>query len=60
MADVEIVNVRHLIDDVAASVDLYMRHFGFTVGTSSPAFADATRGNLRLLLSGPNSSAGQR
>ena len=59
MADTELVNVRYLVDDVAASLDFYTRHFGFTVGISSPAFADATRGNLRLLLSGPKSSAGQ-
>ena len=59
MADQEIVNVRYLVDDVAASVDFYTQHFGFTVGISSPAFADVTRGNLRLLLSGPKSSAGQ-
>jgi len=54
----ETVNVRYLVEDVAASVDYYTRHFGFTVGISSPAFADVTRDNLRLLLSGPNSSAG--
>ena len=59
MADTEIVNVRYLVDDVAASVEFYTRHFGFTVGISSPAFADVTRGNLRLLLSGPQSSAGR-
>lgn len=58
MAETEIVNVRYLVDDIAASVDFYTRHFGFTVGISSPAFADITRGNLRLLLSGPQSSAG--
>jgi catechol 2,3-dioxygenase-like lactoylglutathione lyase family enzyme len=59
MPDAETVNVRYLVDDVAASVDFYTRHFGFTVGISSPAFADVTRGNLRLLLSGPLSSAGR-
>lgn len=59
MTDTEIVNVRYLVDDVAASVDFYTHHFGFTVGISSPAFADVTRGNLRLLLSGPQSSAGK-
>jgi catechol 2,3-dioxygenase-like lactoylglutathione lyase family enzyme len=59
MHDHDTVNVRYLVDDVAASVDWYTRHFGFTVGISSPAFADVTRGNLRLLLSGPQSSAGQ-
>lgn len=53
------VNVRYLVDDVAASVDFYTRHFGFTIGISSPAFADVYRGSLRLLLSGPQSSAGQ-
>jgi predicted enzyme related to lactoylglutathione lyase len=57
--DSEIVNVRYLVDDVGAAVDFYTRHFGFTVGINSPAFADATRGNLRLLISGPQSSAGR-
>jgi catechol 2,3-dioxygenase-like lactoylglutathione lyase family enzyme len=59
VADPDIVNVRYLVDDVAASVDFYTRHFGFTIGISSPAFADVYRGNLRLLLSGPQSSAGR-
>jgi len=59
MADNEIVNVRYLVDDVAACVAYYTNNFGFTVGISSPAFADVTRGNLRLLLSGPRSSAGK-
>jgi catechol 2,3-dioxygenase-like lactoylglutathione lyase family enzyme len=59
MAD-EIINVRYLVDDVAESIDFYTRHFGFTVLTSAaPAFADVQRGNLRLLLSGPQSSAGR-
>ena len=59
MPDTDTVNVRYLVDDVSASVDFYTRHLGFTVGISSPAFADVTRGNLRLLLSGPQSSAGR-
>jgi catechol 2,3-dioxygenase-like lactoylglutathione lyase family enzyme len=59
MADAELVNVRYLVDDVAACLDFYTKHFGFTAGISSPAFADATRGNLRLLISGPQSSAGR-
>jgi catechol 2,3-dioxygenase-like lactoylglutathione lyase family enzyme len=59
MPDSNLVSVRYLVDDVAACVDYYTRHFGFTVGISSPAFADVTRGNLRLLLSGPLSSAGR-
>jgi len=59
MTDTETVNVRYLVDDVAAAVEFYTGHFGFSVGISSPAFADVTRGNLRLLLSGPASSAGR-
>ena len=59
MPDTETVNVRYLVDDVATCVEFYTRHFGFTVGISFPPFADVTRGNLRLLLSGPQSSAGQ-
>jgi catechol 2,3-dioxygenase-like lactoylglutathione lyase family enzyme len=56
----EIVNVRYMVDDVAASIDFYTTHFGFEVLTSAaPAFADVKRGNLRLLLSGPASSAGR-
>src|SRR5437773_12207848 len=53
------VSVRYMVDDVAAAVDFYTRHFGFVVNTSYPACADVVRGNLRLLLSGPQSSAGR-
>jgi len=54
------VNVRYIVDDVAAALDFYTKHLGFTVNTSAaPAFADVIRGNLRLLLSGPASSAGR-
>src|SRR5438876_6517759 len=53
------VSVRYMVDDVAAAVDIYTRHFGFVVNTSYPAFADVKRGNLRLLLAGPQSSAGR-
>ena len=53
------VSVRYLVDDVGAAVDFYTTHFGFVPGIVSPAFADVTRGNLRLLLSGPASSAGR-
>jgi catechol 2,3-dioxygenase-like lactoylglutathione lyase family enzyme len=49
-----------MVDDVAAAIDFYTKHFGFTVGMCAPpAFADVTRGSLRLLLSGPTSSAGR-
>ena len=54
------VNVRYMVHDVDAAVEFYTKHFGLTVGTHvAPAFADVFRGNLRLLLSGPSSSAGR-
>jgi catechol 2,3-dioxygenase-like lactoylglutathione lyase family enzyme len=56
----ETVNVRYMVDDVAASIEFYTSMLGFEVGLdAAPAFADATRGNLRILLSGPKSSAGR-
>jgi catechol 2,3-dioxygenase-like lactoylglutathione lyase family enzyme len=49
-----------MVDDVEQALDFYTTHFGFTVGTNAvPAFADVVRGRLRLLLSGPASSAGR-
>jgi catechol 2,3-dioxygenase-like lactoylglutathione lyase family enzyme len=54
------VNVRYMVDDVQSAVDFYTAHLGFTLNTKHlPAFADVTRGNLRLLLAGPASSAGR-
>jgi catechol 2,3-dioxygenase-like lactoylglutathione lyase family enzyme len=56
----QMVNVRYMVDDVQASIDFYTKHLGFEPRTSAaPAFADVTRENLRLLLSGPASSAGR-
>ena len=56
----QLVNVRYMVDDVETAVDFYTTHFDFTVRTNAaPAFADVVRGNLRLLLSGPKSSAGR-
>ena len=56
----ELVNVRYMVDDVEEAVGFYTTHFDFAVRTSfAPAFADVVRGNLRLLLSGPTSSAGR-
>jgi catechol 2,3-dioxygenase-like lactoylglutathione lyase family enzyme len=60
MSETDLVSVRYMVDDVQASIDFYTEHLGFEVRMSAaPAFADVTRGNLRLLLSGPASSAGR-
>jgi catechol 2,3-dioxygenase-like lactoylglutathione lyase family enzyme len=57
MPDHDFVSVRYIVDDVAASLDFYTTHLGFTELTNAaPAFADVARGHLRLLLSGPQSS----
>ena len=56
----EFVNVRYMVDDVENAIAFYTTHFGFEVRSSAaPAFADVTRGHLRLLSSGPASSAGR-
>ena len=56
----DIVNVRYMVDDVETAVDFYTRHFGFALKTNAaPAFADVVRDHLRLLISGPASSAGR-
>jgi catechol 2,3-dioxygenase-like lactoylglutathione lyase family enzyme len=56
----EMVNVRYMVDDVDTAIDFYTKYLDFELRTSAaPAFADITRGNLRLLLSGPTSSAGR-
>ena len=54
------VNVRYMVDDVEAAIAFYTTHFGFAVRSNAgPAFADIVRGPLRILLSGPKSSAGR-
>ena len=56
----ETVNVRYMVEDVEAAVAWYTEHLGFTlISKYLPAFADVSRGSLRLLLSGPLSSAGR-
>jgi catechol 2,3-dioxygenase-like lactoylglutathione lyase family enzyme len=56
----DMVHVRYMVDDVDAAVDFYTKHFDFTLrSNASPAFADVVRGHLRVLLSGPASSAGR-
>jgi len=60
MKNDDLVSVRYMVDDVETALDFYTTHFGFSVMSSAaPAFADVVRGNLRLLLSGPTSSAGR-
>jgi catechol 2,3-dioxygenase-like lactoylglutathione lyase family enzyme len=57
--DPNLVSVRYMVDDVDAALAFYTTHLGFKPLTNAaPAFADVTRGNLRLLLSGRTSSAG--
>ena len=52
------VNVRYMVDDVAAALVFYTTHLGFALLTDQgPAFADVQLGDLRLLLAGPESSA---
>jgi len=56
----EMVNVRYMVDDVEKAIAFYTKLLDFEVLTSfPPAFADVKRGNLRILLSGPTSSAGR-
>ena len=54
------VNVRYMVDDIDAAIAFYTTHLGFKVNMrAAPAFADVTRGDLRLLLSARTSSAGR-
>jgi catechol 2,3-dioxygenase-like lactoylglutathione lyase family enzyme len=60
MSDEETVNVRYMVDDVDEAIAFYTELLGFELlSSASPAFADVRRGNLRLLLAGPTSSAGR-
>ena len=58
--DQQLVSVRYMVEDVDEAIAFYTGHLGFAVlSSAAPAFADITRGGLRLLLSGPASSAGR-
>lgn len=60
MSDAEMVNVRYMVDDVDEAIAFYTKLLGFElISSAAPAFADVKRGNLRLLLAGPASSAGR-
>lgn len=53
------VQVRYIVNDVDAAITFYCQHLGFKeVMHPAPAFAMLTRGDLRLVLSAPNLSAG--
>lgn len=53
------VQVRYIVHDVDAAIAFYCKHLGFKeVMHPAPAFAMLTRGDLRLVLSAPNPSAG--
>jgi catechol 2,3-dioxygenase-like lactoylglutathione lyase family enzyme len=52
--------IRYLVRDVDQAVEFYTRHLGFTLEQRmGPPFAIVTRGDLRLWLAGPQSSAGR-
>ena len=58
IASTDLASVRYLVDDVNGAIDFYTTHLGFTLGlNAAPAFAEVLRPPLRLLLSGPTSSA---
>jgi catechol 2,3-dioxygenase-like lactoylglutathione lyase family enzyme len=60
MPDDELVSVRYMVDDVDEAIEFYTGMLGFEPLTVfPPAFADVKRGRLRLLLAGPQSSAGR-
>ena len=60
MPDNGLVSVRYMVDDVEGAIDFYTSSFDFDLGLDArPAFAEVIRGSLRLLLAGPESSAGR-
>lgn len=53
------VSVRYIVNDVDAAIVFYTEHLGFNLAMHpAPAFAMLDRGDLRLLLSAPNSQGG--
>ena len=60
MPNDEMVSVRYMVDDVDEAIAFYTKLLDFELITHpGPPFADVRRGNLRLLLAGPQSSAGR-
>ena len=55
----DVVSVRYIVDDVAASIDFYTRHLGFVVDLdAAPGFAALSRGALRLLVNATRGAGG--
>lgn len=53
------VQVRYIVNDVDAAIGFYCEQLGFREDMHpAPAFAMLSRGDLRLVLSAPSSSAG--
>ena len=53
------VQVRYIVDDVDAAIPFYTEQLGFKLDMHpAPPFAMLSRGDLRLVLSAPNPSAG--
>jgi catechol 2,3-dioxygenase-like lactoylglutathione lyase family enzyme len=53
------VQIRYIVNDVDKALPFYMEQLGFQlVMHPAPAFAMLSRGDLRLVLSAPNPSAG--
>jgi catechol 2,3-dioxygenase-like lactoylglutathione lyase family enzyme len=53
------VQVRYIVNNVDTAIAFYCQHLGFKeIMHPAPAFAMLTRGDLRLVLSAPNPSAG--
>jgi len=53
----DMARIRYMIEDVDQAITFYTRHLGFTLEfNASPAVAHVTRGDLHLLLGGPQSS----
>lgn len=60
MSTAEMVSIRYMVGDVDEAIRFYTELLGFEIiSDAAPAVADVKRGNLRLLLSGPRSSAGR-
>ena len=49
--------VRYMVNDASAAAAFYTEHLGFVSEMAVPAIHIVSRGDLKLLLSGPRSSA---